>query len=274
MESDGPGLGTRFTFTVPVADRPGSVPLTEAPRHSRRPQRDHGEKPRILAVDDDPFTLRYIRDTLTKHGYVPIVTGDPKEALHHMEVNSPHLVLPGTDGIRLMRDILEIATVPVIFLSAYSQEEVVVRAFELGAVDYVMKPFSPTELAARIRGALRRSLSAQYEEPSDPYVQGPLIIDYAERRVRLAGQQVSLTALEYQLLAALSVNAGRVVRYADLLRLVWGPRNPGDLRPMRTVVKNLRIKLGDNAGNPTYIFTEPRIGYRMLGHQTQKHADK
>ncbi len=109
-----------------VADRPGSVPLTEAPRHSRRPQRDHGERPRILAVDDDPLALRYIHDTLTKEGFAPIVTGDPKEALHHMEVNSPHLVLldlmlPGTDGIRLMRDILEIANVPVIFLSAYSQ---------------------------------------------------------------------------------------------------------------------------------------------------------
>ena len=138
----------------------------------------------------------------------------------------------------------------------------------------MVKPFSPSELIARIKGALRRSLSVQYKEPSDPYVQGPLTIDYAKRKVRLSGQQASPTSLEYGLLVALSVNAGRVVRYADLLRLVWGPQNPGDLRPMRTVVKNLRIKLGDDAGNPTYIFTEPRIGYRMPGLQSQEHADE
>ena len=207
-ESDGPGMGTRVTLTVPVSNGPGLPGITESPRRSLRPQNVHKERPRILAVDDDPHILRYIRSTLSKEGFDPIVTGDPREALHHIEVNSPHLVLldlmlPGTDGIQLMTRMLEIADVPVIFLSAYSQEEVVVRAFELGAVDYVVKPFSPSELAARIRGALRRSHTTKYVDPSVPFVQGHLTIDYGERRVRLAGQQVPLTSLEYRMLAAL-----------------------------------------------------------------------
>ena len=189
---------------------------------------------RVLKVDDDPQTLRYVRDALVGAGYAPIVTGDPEEVLCLVEEYRPHLVLldlvlPGTDGIDLMKDIAEMTDVPVIFLSAYGQDRLVARAFDMGAADYVVKPFSPTELSARIRAALRRR---EAPKPSEPYVLGDLSIDYDERRVTLAGRPVELTAKEYGTLVELSANAGRVLTYETLRRRVWGL--DADVRPMRT----------------------------------------
>ena len=198
-------------------------------------------------------------------GYVPVVTLDPEEALILVEDEKPHsvlldLVLPGIDGIDLMKEILDRADVPVIFLSAYGRDEVVAKALEMGAVDYIVKPFSPTELVARIRAALRNRADS---EPPEPFLLHDLAIDYAARRVTLAGSPVQLTAIEYRMLVELSTNAGRMSTYESLLQRVWGENSAGDLRPMRTVVSSIRRKLGDDAHNSTYIFTEPRIGYRM-----------
>ena len=225
---------------------------------------------RILAVDDDPQDLRYVRDTLIKSGYDPVVTGDPEEALRLVEQERPELVLldlmlPDTDGIQLMRDILDVADVPVIFLSVYGREELIARAFDMGAADYVVKPFSPTELSARIRAALRRRAVI---EPSEPYVHGDLTVDYAGRRVLMADQPVHLTPTEYRVLVELSANAGQVVTYERLLYRIWGEKNDHDVRPMRTTIGRLRRKLGDDADNPSYIFTEPRVGYRMPEKET------
>ena len=263
-ESDGPGLGARFTFTIPVAQDAG-IGAANLPVRSRRLER---ERECILAVDDDPQTLRHVRDALTNAGYAPVLTGDPEEALSLVEANDPHLVLldlmlPGTDGIELMRSIRDMADVPVIFLSAYGQEETIARAFENGADDYVVKPFSPMELVARIKAALRKREAPEWAEPSEPFVLGELAIDYAERRVTLAGRLVLLTAMEYGLLFELSANAGRVMTYGRLLQRVWGLRGSRDSRRVRTAAKQLRRKLGDDANNPTYILNEPRVGYRM-----------
>ena len=263
-ESDGLGLGSRFTFTVPVAQDAGIGAANLAVR-SRRSER---ERERVLCVDDDPQTLRYVRDALTNAGYAPTVTGDAEEALSLVKANDPYLVLldlmlPGTDGIELMQQIRETADVLVIFLSAYGQEETIARAFENGADDYVVKPFSPMELVARIRAALRKREAPEWAEPSEPFVLGELTIDYAGRRVTVAGRPVQMTAIEYGLLFELSVNAGRVLTYDRLLRRVWGLRRSGDSRRVRTAAKQLRRKLGDNANNPTYILNEPRVGYRM-----------
>ncbi|MDE2718228.1 MAG: response regulator [Chloroflexota bacterium] len=268
-ESDGPGLGARFTFTLPTVEEHmsgtaiGSSPIAT---RSRRQKRD-GERGRVrvLAVDDDPQALKYIRDILSQSGYAPIVTGDPEDVLRLMEEEKPHLVLldlmlPETDGIELMKDILNKADMPVIFLSAYGREELIARAFDMGAVDYVVKPFSPTELAARIRAALRRQAAS---DPSEPYTLGELTIDYANRSVTLADRPVQLVAMEYRMLAELSANAGRVLTYEHLLDRIWSEKTNDDVRPMRTIVSKLRHKLGDDSGNPTYIFTEARVGYRM-----------
>ena len=275
-ESDGPGLGARFTFTIPVAgDAAAGVPRLSG--RSRRTERER-ERERILVVDDDPQTLRHVRDALTNAGYAPVVTGDPQEALRLVEANDPHLVLldlilPGTDGIELMGGILDMADVPVIFLSAYGQEETIAMAFEKGADDYVVKPFSPTELVARIKAALRKREAPVWAEPPEPFVLGELVIDYAERRVTLAGRPVQLTAIEYGLLFELSANAGRVMTYDRLLRRVWGLRRSGDSRRVRTAAKQLRRKLGDDANNPTYILNEPRVGYRMPKGETQNQEE-
>ena len=185
-----------------------------------------------------------------------------------MEANAPHLalldlMLPGTDGIELMKDIRAIANIPVIFLSAYDQEEVVVRAFDTGADDYVVKPFSASELAARIRAALRKRAALGPGEPSGSYVLGDLVIDYAGRSVSVSGRPVQLTAIEYRLLVELTANAGKTLTHDHLMEQVWDRRSDGDLRPMRTALRSLRRKLGDDARSPSYIFTVPNVGYRM-----------
>ena len=275
-ESDGPGLGARFTFTIPTVEESGYVsPATTAPPSTRSSRRAAGQV-RVLAVDDDLQALRYVRKALARAGYTPIVTADPQETLRLVEEEKPHLVLldlmlPGIDGIELMQEIVETAEVPVIFLSAYNQDEIVATALDKGAADYVVKPFSHVELAARIRAALRRR---ETPEPSQPYVLGDLTIDYAERRVSLAGRPVQLTAIEYRSLAELSVNAGRVLTYGHLLRRVWRLEADADLSPMRTVISSLRRKLGDDAENPTYIYTQLRVGYRMPKGESQEREEE
>ena len=276
-ESDGPGLGARFTFTMPTVEQAGYVspalPAAPTARASRR-----ADQVRVLAVDDDPRTLRHVRDALVKSDYRPIVTADPEEALRLVEEERPHLVLldlvlPGADGMGLMRDIAMRRDVPVIFLSAHGQEQLVARALDEGAADYLVKPFSPVELAARIRAALRRR---ETPEPSAPYVLGDLTIDYAERRASLAGRPVPLTAIEYRTLAELASHAGRVLTYEHLLRRVWrlDPDIDTDLRPMRTAISSLRRKLGDDADDPTYIFTQLRVGYRMPKGETREQQER
>ncbi|MCY3922757.1 MAG: response regulator [Chloroflexota bacterium] len=270
-ESDGPGLGARFTFTLPTVDVVAGQPVELAPGRAQTGAKSGENEPaRVVAVDDDPQALRYVRDALVEGGYEPLVTGDPQEALRFMQEQRPHLVLldlvlPGVDGIDLMSQMLKVVDVPVIFLSAYGRDELIARAFEMGAADYVVKPFSPTELSARIRAALR---SREVSEPPPPYRLGDLSIDYVERSVTASGEQIKLTPTEYRMLAELSVNGGELVTYDRLLARVWAERSDGDLRPMRTMMGKLRRKLGEDVENPRYIFTEPRVGYRMPRSET------
>ena len=214
-------------------------------------------------MDDDPQTLWCVREVLRAAGYSPIVTGDPQEVAHLVKTKRPQLVLmdlvlPGADGIELMQSVPQIADLPVIFLSGYGRDEIIVRALEAGACDYLVKPFSPTELVARVQAALRRSGG-----PTEPFRLGDLAIHYDQLRVTLANRPVQLTATEYELLRVLSVNAGRVTTYDSLLRQVWDRWESTDLRLVRSFVRNLRRKLGDDAARPTYIFNVRQVGYRM-----------
>ena len=268
-ESDGPGQGARFIFTVPVVEKKEPAGPAEPAPFAAEPGNETQERTRILVVDDDPHALRYIRDVLSKSGYEPIVTGEPEDVERLIAQKEPHLVLldmmlPGVDGIDLMRNILGKTALPVIFLSAYGQENVIAKAFDTGAADYVVKPFSPTELAARIRAVLRQRSGIGYLGQPEDYLQEDLVINYGERRVAVAGQPIVLTATEYALLFELSTNAGRVVTHEQLLQRVWGPGNSGDAGLARTVVQRLRRKFGDDARDPRYILTEPHVGYRMI----------
>ena len=262
-ESDGTGLGTRFAFTIPVAPTSGTAAKIANSRKSSRTHQKDWEETRILVVDDDPQMLRYVGDVLTKAGYFPLVTGDPREVSRLIKMSAPRLVLldlilPGIDGINLMDRLPELGDLPVIFISGYGRDETIAKALEIGAVDYIVKPFSPTELTARVHSALRR-----HNEPAKPFLLGELTIHYNERCVVLDGDPLELTVTEYDLLRVLSAHAGRVVTYKSLLRQIWGRRDRGDVRPVRAFVRKLRHKLRDNASNPTYIFNVRGVGYRM-----------
>ena len=261
-ESAGAGLGTRVTFTLPVVEEAaaatgfGTFGIAPPSGGVRR------EPVTVLVVDDDPETLRHVRGALSAAGYAPIVTGEPEEVARLLRTTKPRLVLldlmlPGIDGIELMGTIPEMADVPVIFISGYGRDETIVRALEAGAADYIVKPFSPAELTARVRAALRR------REGAEPFVLGELAIDYGERRVTLAARPVELTLTEYELLRVLSLNPGRVTTYDSLLRQVWGEREGADVQRVRNFVKKLRRKLGDDSATPTYILNERGVGYRM-----------
>ena len=264
VESGGEGRGTRFTFTIPTVDEAANraaASLAPSSESARAP----ASRERILAMDDDPQILRYVRSVLSRAGYIPIVTGDPGELEHLLEVERPELVLlnlilPGTDGFELMRSIPDVAEVPVIFISGRGGDQYVARAFEMGAADYILKPFSPTELVARIRAALRKRAAVRHAEP---YLVGDLAIDHVERSVTVAGRPADLTPTEYKLLFEFSTNAGRVLSHDELLQRVWGEEHPGSYHLLRSFVKSLRQKLGDDARSPSYIFTEPGVGYRL-----------
>ena len=259
-ESGGPGQGARFTFTLPVAEETGAVAGTDW--GGPGPHATGREPVRILVVDDDPQTLYYVRNALNEAGFEALVTGDYNELPDIIRIEKPALVLldlmlPGTDGIELMERTPALADLPVIFISGYRREETIARALDSGAADYIVKPFSPTELTARVRAALRR-----WAAP-DPFVLGELTIDHDRRRVTLAGRALELTVTEYNLLRVLALNAGRVATHETLLRQVWGGRHNGDSKLVRAFIKKLRQKLGDDANAPAYIMTERGVGYRM-----------
>ena len=190
------------------------------------------------------------------------MTGDPEELARLVETKQPQLVLldlklPGADGIELMQHVPKLAELPVIFISGYGRDETIARALQAGAADYIVKPFSPTELTARVRATLRRLGEVE------PFRFGDLAIHYEERRVTVAGRTVRLTATEYELLRALSLNPRRVHTYDALLGQVWRGKKKANVPRLRAYVKRLRHKLGDDAERPAYIVTERRVGYRM-----------
>ena len=264
-ESEGQGRGSRFTFTIPASEQAVSITADSAFGVRGASPDDSAT---ILAIDDDPQILRYVRNTLTEAGYTWMGTGDPDELVYLLEIEQPDLVLldlilPGVSGFDLMKRIRQVSTVPVIFLSGHSGEEHVVQALRMGADDYIAKPFSPNELVARIEASLRKRAVFDYTEVHEPYRLGNLTIDYMEHGVTVSDTPVHLTATEYKLLFELSVNSGRVLTHDQILQRVWGPEYSGDAQLVRAMVKKVRRKLGEDGSAPKYIVTQPRVGYVM-----------
>ena len=254
-ESAGVGRGTRVTFTLLAAPGEGDAAEPALAGRSR------GRTP-VLVADDDPHALRQARDALAAAGYDPVTTTEPGRIPRLLETRRPalavlDLVLPGVDGVELMRTLPGLADIPVIFLSAYGEGGTVARALEAGAADYVVKPFSPAELAARVALALRR------QSPPAPLRVGDLALDRTRRRVTLEGRALRLTATEYRLLHALSLDAGGVATYETLIRRVWGGKGGGSVEALRSAVAKLRRRLGDDARKPRYVIGERGLGYRM-----------
>ena len=265
VESDEPGPRSRLIFTLPVAEEAMPRRAGRSAAGRRRAARGQG---RVLVVDDDPQVLWHVGNTLTEAGYTPVSTWDPGEVERLIAVERPHLVLlgsalTGAGGMGLMQRVLQLTDAPVVLLSAQGREEDLGLAFELGADDYIARPFSSTELAARVGAALRRREAPAGDAFSESFRLGDLSIDYVRRRVTLGGRTVGFTETEYRLLCELSVNAGRTLSREHLMGRVWSERGAVDSKIVRAYVKRLRQKLGESADHPTYIFNEPRVGYRL-----------
>ena len=266
------GHGSAFTFTIPVVDEAAYLAEQGSARSPSARDSDGGPA-RILVIGENPETGRYVRNTLSHAGFTAVITGGPDEAERLMEAQKPRVILleptlPWADGFEMLARVGRVSDAPVIFVAGQGWDQHIGRAFELGAFDYIAKPFTATELLARIDVALRRGLAYGWKRPSENYLYGDLVIDYAQREVTVSGRPVHLTATEYKLLTELSTAAGRVLTHEQLLRRVWGPLYSSDSRIVRTYVKELRHKLGDDATRPTYIFTEPGVGYRMARPST------
>ena len=225
---------------------------------------------RILVVDDEPQIRRSLQVNLESKGYPVVSVENGDEALQALAQRSPDvivvdLLLPGMDGIELTRRIRSHSSVPIIFLSAIGDEPKKVEALEVGADDYVTKPFSMEELTARVRSVLRRAVGAQSPQPV--FTCGELSVNFDRREVRLGSEVVKLTPTEYDLLKYLIENADKVLTHRMLLAAVWGPGYVDQAQYLRVFVGQLRRKLEKNRARPRFILTDPGVGYRFSTDQ-------
>jgi len=220
---------------------------------------------RILVVDDERAIRRYLRASLTAQENVVIEAANGEEALKAASLERPDLVildlgLPDLDGIEITRRLREWTAIPIIILSVREQEVDKVAALDAGADDYLTKPFGTSELMARIRAAVRRST----QPGVDPVISvNQLKVDLAHRQVSLAGEEVALTPIGYDILRLLAQNVGKVLTHRQLLQQVWGQPYGEDLHLLRVNISNLRRKIEPDPSRPRYILTEAGVGYRL-----------
>lgn len=220
----------------------------------------------ILVVDDEPAIRRLLNTSLGRAGYRVIEAGTAREALASVHIDKPGAVmldlgLPDRDGLELI-PLIKPAGIAVLVISARDATDQKVAALDLGADDYVTKPFDTEEVLARIRTALRHRLSS---EVAVPVVQlGDVEIDLASRLVRKSGAEVHLTPKEYGFLAQLAKHPGKVVTHAQLLRSVWGAGHESDVEYLRVAARGVRKKLGEEPSLPSLIRNEPGVGYRLM----------
>ena len=227
---------------------------------------------RILVVDDEPSIQRILRRNLTVSGYDVLIAENGEQALEMVRVHQPDLILldlwlPGEiDGISVCMQVRQGSQVPIIILSARTDEKQKVQALDLGADDYLTKPFNSEELLARVRACLRRAANVpEGEDASQPEIltseDGYLSMNLLRRQVRAGSQEVKLTPTEFELLRQLMLHAGKVLTHRTLLRTVWGPEYGEEADYLRVYVRQLRLKIEVEPSQPQYILTEPGVGY-------------
>lgn len=229
------------------------------------------QKISILIIEDEKSICDFIAKTLTSNDYKTITASTGKEGLEFMTSSLPDLVLldlglPDMDGIDIIKETRKWSSVPIIVISARNQENEKVGALDVGADDYITKPFGTFELLARIRTAIRHSnkILDDHINNNRPYSAGGMVVDFDKRRVTIDNREVHLTRVEYKIVSMLAKNSGKVITYDTLINEVWGPYADDNNRILRVNMANIRHKIEATPGEPKYIFTELGVGYRML----------
>ena len=229
------------------------------------------QKISVLIIEDEKSICDFIGKTLDSHEYKVTAANNGKDGLALITSSLPDLVLldlglPDMDGMDIIRKTREWSSLPIIVISARTQEKEKVQALDAGADDYITKPFGTFELLARIRTAIRhkKKLSDDSQNANRPYAADGLTIDFERRLVTLHGKEIHLTRVEYKIVSLLAKNSGKVMTYDTLIDQVWGPYADDNNRILRVNMANIRRKIEENPGEPKYIFTELGVGYRML----------
>ncbi|WP_447979840.1 response regulator [Candidatus Nitrospira bockiana] len=221
-----------------------------------------------LIIEDEPEIRRFLRASLTEHGFRYYEARTGRDGLTEAASRNPDIILvdlglPDMDGTSIIRQLREWTSIPIIVLSARDQEAIKVAALDLGADDYVTKPFSINELLARMRASLRQMARASVDHTKAIFSTGALTLDLDRRELMVNGTEVHLTPLEYKLLATLVRYAGKVVTHRQLLKEVWGPLHLDEPHYVRVYMRQLRNKIEDNPTRPRYLVTELGVGYRL-----------
>jgi len=225
-------------------------------------------KKRILTVDDELSILKFLRSNLEDRGYTVISATNGEEAINIVERELPDFIIldvmmPKMDGFEVCRRLREWSQIPIIMLSARGDESDKVQCLDLGADDYIVKPFSANELVARVSAVLRRTKAASTLPAKSVITRGDLVINLAQRKVTRAGQDIKLTPTEYALLQELAVNSGKVLTHTHLLNKVWGPEYRDEREYLHVFIRRLRAKLEPDPNKPRYITTVSGVGYQF-----------
>lgn len=225
-------------------------------------------KQTILVADDERSIVMLIKNELELVGYRVLVAENGTAATKLAEQRAPDLIIldimmPGKDGFAVCREIREFSYVPIIMLSARGQEQDKVYALNLGADDYMTKPFGIGELIARVNAAMRRTRRSDVAPDAEPFASGPIAIDYSARQVSVEGRPVKLTATEYKLLCTLAKRSGKTILHDAILSAVWGPEYVGQVEYLWVYMGRLRHKLELDPENPKVLVSAPGVGYRM-----------
>ena len=223
-----------------------------------------------LVIEDEAQMRRFLRASLPPHGYVLVEAPTGREGIANAGASNPDIILldlglPDMDGIDVTRQLREFTKTPIIVLSAREQDQHKVAVLDAGADDYLTKPFSVSELLARIRVARRHAENRNADDTNSVFSVGPLRLDIGKRQVFVSEREVHLTPIEYKLLSALARNAGRVVTHQQLLREVWGTRYGTQTQYLHVYMGQLRSKLEAEPTRPRLLITEPGVGYRLKG---------